>query len=132
MKTSYILFSFLMLSVLFASGGNGQTTNIYGKVIDKQTQAPLYGVNICLKDNPKGIGTITNKNGEFRLWNIPSDSVNILINCEGYANQVLEIEDFFSSHNDLTIIYLEEKNPDIQKQAGLKLPLISKRENSHP
>ena len=131
MKTPLILFSFFMVSFLISSAGNGQTKNIYGKVIDKHTQKPLYGVNICLKDNPQGIGTITNKNGEFRLWNLPSDTSTILISYDGYKNYVTDVGEFNKSQQDLTVVYLEKKSDHVNKTNILKLPLLSKKEKDH-
>lgn len=126
MKIPFILFNLLTAACLISTAGSGQTTHVWGKVVDKKTEKPLYGVNISLQDNPLSIGTITNKNGEFRLWNLPGDTAHILISFDGYQDYVLDITSKESSANDLNIVYLKEGNDGEEKQANSKLQL-SKR-----
>ena len=101
-----------MIACLSVSAGNGRTSTIWGKVIDKQTQKPIYGVNVSLKNNPEGLGTISDENGEFRLWNIPGDTAKILISSDGYQNYILDLSSAPKSqeNDDMTIIYLNEKS----------------------
>jgi hypothetical protein len=128
MKTPLILFSLLMISCLAAVPGIAQTSNVYGKVMDKQTQKPLYGVNVSLEDDQLGIGTITNENGEFRLWNLPGDTINVLIRCDGYQTYVLEISSSSNSSPDVKEIYLEAETDQDHKQTSFRL-FPGKKEN---
>jgi|GEM_PF-2827169 len=127
MKTPLILFNLFMISCLIATAGSAQTSNVYGKVMDKETHKPLYGVSVCLEDDQLGIGTITNKDGEFRLWNLPGDSLNVLIRCDGYETYVLDLSTFSSSSQDVKEIYLETETNQDQKQTSLRL-LSTKKE----
>ena len=95
--------------------------------MDKETHKPLYGVSVCLEDDQLGIGTITNKDGEFRLWNLPGDSLNVLIRCDGYETYVLDLSTFSSSSQDVKEIYLETETNQDQKQTSLRL-LSTKKE----
>jgi hypothetical protein len=121
MKTQFILFNLLMMAYLVSSAGSGQTTNVWGKVVDKKTEKPLYGVNISLQNNPLGIGTITNQDGEFRLWNLPGDTVQILISFDGYQNYILNASSDSNTGNDLTVVYLKEAKNEADKQTNPRL-----------
>ncbi len=128
MKTPLILFSLLVISCLITTAGSAQTSNVYGKVMDKQTQKPLSGVNICLEDDQLGIGTITNENGEFRLWNLPGDTINVLIRCDGYQTYVLEINSSSIPSQNVKEIYLETEKEQDQKQTSFRL-FSTKKDN---
>ncbi|MHA7112010.1 carboxypeptidase-like regulatory domain-containing protein [Sunxiuqinia elliptica] len=121
MKTPLFLLSLLMLMSLISTAGQGQTSNVYGKVVDKETQKPLYGVSVCIKDHPDGIGTITNEKGEFRLWNLPADTVNIIIRCDGYEEVIADVQSLNNqTNNDLSVVYLEV-TAGHDKQANVKM-----------
>jgi len=120
MKTPLILFGLLMISCLLSTAGNAQTSNVYGKVMDKETLKPLYGVNVCLEENQRGIGTITNEEGEFRLWNLPGDTINVLIRCDGYQTYVLKVTPLSNSSQEVKEIYLETETNKDQKQTSFR------------
>ncbi len=111
MRTFTIFFTFFLLSCLFTEAGNGQTMNIKGKVIDKNTLEPLSGVNISLENNELGIGTITNHKGEFRLWNLPHNSSKILVSLNGYETSSVEVSTLQNpTTGTITVIKLDEKS----------------------
>lgn len=111
MRTFTIFFTFFLLSCLFTEAGNGQTMNIKGKVIDKNTFEPLSGVNISLENNELGIGTITNHKGEFRLWNLPHNSSKILVSLNGYETSSVEVSTLQNpTTGTITVIKLDEKS----------------------
>jgi hypothetical protein len=118
MKAPLILFNLLMISSLIATAGKAQTSNVYGKVMDNQTHKPLYGVNVCLEENQLGIGTITNENGEFRLWNLPGDSINVIIRCDGYQPYLLKITPLLSASQEVKEIYLKTEKSKERKQTS--------------
>ena len=126
MKTPLIVFNLLLITCMISTAGSGQTTNVWGKVIDKHTQKPLYGVNISLQNDPQGIGTITNQNGEFRLWNIPSDTLSILISFNGYQDYLMDINSLDNTHNNMTVIYLNEETRLDQKDSTIQGKLYKK------
>ena len=59
------------------------TTNIFGVVIDAQTQEPLIGVNIFVEGTDKG--TTTDFDGNYELKNITPGSYNITASYLGFA-----------------------------------------------
>lgn len=120
MKTPLILINLFMISCLIATAGSAQTSNVYGKVMDKETNKPLYGVNVCLEDDQLGIGTITNENGEFRLWNLPGDTIHVLIRCDGYQTYILEISSSSSPSQEVKEIYLEAEKDQDEKQTSFR------------
>ena len=115
MKTLPIFLTIFLFTCFISTAGNGQTTNVWGKVIDESTLKPLAGVNISLENNRLGLGTITNQKGEFRLWNLPHDTSNIVISFDGYQSSMVSINSLASSVNDIRVITLSEKNPDTDK-----------------
>ena len=56
---------------------------IFGKVTDEQTNEPLTGVNVVIKNN--GQGASTDIEGEFYLIGVPPGKYDILISYIGYA-----------------------------------------------
>lgn len=118
-----------MISCLISTAGSAQTSNVHGKVMDKQTQKPLYGVNVCLENDHLGIGTITNENGEFRLWNLPGDTINVLIRCDGYQTYVLEVSASSDLSKGVREIYLEAESNQDQKQTSFWLLSTKKTTN---
>ncbi|MEL7586002.1 MAG: carboxypeptidase-like regulatory domain-containing protein [Prolixibacteraceae bacterium] len=92
MKAAFIFIFSLIIPFLISSAGKDPTKNVRGKVIDQTTETPLYGVSICVPDLDNALGTITNENGEFRLWNIPDSSQGLLVTMEGYIPEEVNIE----------------------------------------
>lgn len=66
----------------------GQTNyQISGKVVDSETNEPLYGVNILVKNTY--LGTSTNRNGEFQIEGLTDQSYDLAISMIGYRKQIL-------------------------------------------
>ncbi|MDX9883236.1 MAG: TonB-dependent receptor [Prolixibacteraceae bacterium] len=59
---------------------------IKGKVTDVVTEMPLPGATVVIQDSSPQIGTITDENGDFRLWNIKPGRYNIMVSFIGYEN----------------------------------------------
>ncbi|MCW0482551.1 carboxypeptidase-like regulatory domain-containing protein [Gaoshiqia sediminis] len=124
MKTALILFSLLIFSAFIVTAGKIPTKNVWGKVIDKETSEPLSGVNVCLPDKDSTIGTITNLNGEFRLWNIPLTSNKLQVTSHGYKAVVVDIEKAHGTDSDFILIKLQSNEKDA-KQMGLNSKKMS-------
>ncbi len=129
MKTVPIFLTFFFISCLLTNAGSGQTMNIKGKVVDKNTLEPLTGVNISLENNNLGIGTITNHKGEFRLWNLPHDSSKILISHNGYEASLVEVSILQNPEkNTIFVIKLDEKTKVSKNNSSeRRLAFIKKR-----
>lgn len=74
------IFIVLMWSAapLFAVGGK-----IAGRVLDKETQQPLPGVNVLVEG--MALGAATNINGEYVILNVPSGAYTLRASLIGYA-----------------------------------------------
>ena len=81
-----ILFFLLVFAICpFAFSQNvGQT--IRGKVVDAVTQTPLPGATVVVVDSNPQLGTITDGDGQFRLWNIQPGRYDILVSFIGYED----------------------------------------------
>lgn len=98
MKQFYLLFiTLLITTVSFAQ------VTISGKILDKDAQVPLAGVNIKLKY--KLIGTVSKPNGEFDFTTKEALPFEIEISMIGFQTQSIKIE---SSISNLVIDMVEE------------------------
>ncbi|WP_423129210.1 carboxypeptidase-like regulatory domain-containing protein [Gaoshiqia sp. Z1-71] len=113
MRIIVLFLSVLLLPFTPALAGKVVTKNISGKVIDKETLKPLSGVCILYADDSRSIGTITNIDGEFRMWNLPDLNKELVISFDGYRSLTVhldEIEDF----SEQLIIELQEDEKDMK------------------
>ncbi len=85
MNRKLILLLGIMAMFLFCiSQSKGQV--IKGRIIDSQSQAPLPGATVVILESDPQLGTITNENGEFRLWNVKPGRYNLMVSFVGYEN----------------------------------------------
>ncbi|WP_337042616.1 TonB-dependent receptor [Emticicia sp. 17c] len=84
MESIKLYFVFLLL--LITSTGFGQNTgNIYGKVVDKNTQEALIGATISVEQSTQG--TTTDLEGNFRLT-LPVGTYNLKVTFVGYQTLI--------------------------------------------
>lgn len=62
---------------------------IIGKVIDKDTKAPLIGVNVVISSENPIIGASTDDRGVFRIDNVPIGRHDILLKYVGYKDRII-------------------------------------------
>ena len=67
----------------FFSTVSAQQT-IRGKVVDKQTQAPIIGATVILENTEPLKGDDTNRDGEFRIQQVKPDRYTIRVSYLGY------------------------------------------------
>lgn len=79
-KQIFILSVFLTISFF----GNGQV--IRGKIVDAFTQKPLPGASVVIQNSNPTLGTITDGDGNFKLWNIKPGRYNLLVSFIGYED----------------------------------------------
>ncbi|PWJ40055.1 TonB-dependent receptor [Sediminitomix flava] len=88
------IFFFLLVCTSFESLGQ-QTQIIQGILIDKESEYPIIGASVILKEHDPIIGTTTDPNGRFKLENVPTGRHQILISAIGYEtitlNEILVI-----------------------------------------
>lgn len=112
-RASYLL----CLLVLFCSNLNGQVVigNIYGTVIDKQSQTTLPGVNVLVYSKNKLYGTTTDVNGLFKLENIPVGRFSVELSLIGYEKSLLQNISLTSGKDLFLNIELLEKVEEINE-----------------
>jgi len=79
-----ILLIILIISIHGQAQQYGQV--IKGKIVDAVSQTPLPGASIVISDSHPTLGTITDSEGNFKLWNIKSGRYNLLVTFIGYEN----------------------------------------------
>ncbi len=104
MLNKYLLLLFLLPVFSFSQS----TQNIRGKVIDKQSKAPVIGANVSLKTADKTLGTQTDEEGVFILPSVPVGRHQIQVSFIGYEPLMTESFLLQSSHETYLEIALTE------------------------
>lgn len=86
-KAALVVF-FLSASLLCQ--GQGGTQAISGTVIDKETQLPVPGATVYVKDTDPLIGTITDNFGRYKLTNVPLGRREVVCTSVGYSTYISE------------------------------------------
>ncbi len=91
-----LLFFFLMIMsvTLFAQrGGKRGKGNIYGKVFDKTTKAPIEYANVIIykkSDSSQVTGNITDRNGIFKITEVPFGNYYCMVQFMGYSTSTID------------------------------------------
>ncbi|HLP19350.1 MAG TPA: TonB-dependent receptor [Chitinophagales bacterium] len=106
----------ILLLFLFNSSIAQQfTTTIKGKVIDKDSHQPLFGVNVLLLNTNPPKGATTDIEGSFRLENAPVGRQSLKFSYIGYDDLVVS-ELLLISSRDLVInIEMQEKVSNLKE-----------------
>lgn len=83
-KQIFILSIILTISLFGNAQQNGQV--IRGKIVDAFTQTPLPGATVVIQNSKPTLGTITDGEGNFKLWNIKPGRYNLMVSFIGYEN----------------------------------------------
>ncbi len=102
-SVSIALMSFIHVAVAF---GNGV---LKGTVVDKETNGPLIGVNVMIKDTNYGVAT--DEEGKFIITGIASGNYQVIISMIGYEQKVESVQ---ISDNETTEIKVS-LSPDIMQ-----------------
>ncbi len=109
--------------VFFISIVNINAQNyISGRIIDEDTNEPLVGVQVFIKD--LNIGTTTNEDGFFQLNNLKNNSYKIIFTYLGYA-QVDKSVDVPSGESKNIFITMEETAINIKEIMVTGNPFLS-------
>lgn len=85
------------------------TQTIRGKVVDKESKAPLIGSSVILKtDSSIFIGSTTDIDGNFKLANIPIGRQSLMISFMGYSPVILPNIIVISGKENVLHIEMEE------------------------
>ncbi len=80
---------------------------IKGKVIDDSTRLPMENASVLCQNTTKG--TITNKEGEFRL-EVPAGGHNLVISYTGFESESVRISSSQDNSNELIIVLKKKEN----------------------
>lgn len=81
-----ILIALLIAQTVFSQP---VTQTIKGKILDNETQIPLYGATIVILDSDPLIGVITDFDGNFRIPNVAIGRYNLQISYVGYESAII-------------------------------------------
>lgn len=109
MRVIILFLSLLLFPFTPTLAGKAVTKNISGKVIDKETLKPLSGVCVLYADDSRSIGTITNIDGEFRMWNLPDTNKELVISFDGYQTLTVNLNQVEDLSEPLIIELLENE-----------------------
>ncbi len=117
-----LVFFFFLLTVnpLF---GQQFSQTIRGRVVDKQTHAPLPGANVVLLDTTQLTGVSTDLNGQFRIEQVPIGRTGIRVTYMGYNPVVMNNLNLSSGKELVLNIELEER-----VITGKVVEIVGKRE----
>lgn len=104
--TTGLLYLWLTAQVML---GQNITQTIRGKVMDENTRQPLAGANIVITSLKKQKGTVSGKEGNFRLEEIPVGRQTLRVSFIGYHPVSLDNLNLTSGKELLLTIELEEK-----------------------
>lgn len=130
----------LLLFILWSAGqvfGQELTQTIRGTVLDKQSQFPLFGVNLIVLESDPLIGASTDAEGRFRLEDVPIGRHTIQVTYLGYESVTISNLMITSAKELEVIIELEEsiaqlntvviKASDNKREAINQLATVSAR-----
>jgi TonB-linked SusC/RagA family outer membrane protein len=83
-----IIFSMLLILLIFPAQMSGQTHAVAGKVTDQTTNEPLIGVSVVVK-GAANVGTVTNFDGDFSL-NVAPDAT-LVFSYIGYLTKEVPV-----------------------------------------
>jgi len=63
--------------------------SIRGRVIDKDSQMPLFGASLIIAESDPQIGTIIDEDGEFNFGKLPVGRYNVIIYYLGYETNMI-------------------------------------------
>ncbi len=107
MRTAALCFYVLLLPCLVSA--QHFTNTIKGKVIDKDTRQPLFGVNVLVVNSNPAIGGSTDADGNFKIENVNVGRQTLKFTYVGYDDAMVS-EVLLISSKELTVnIELQEK-----------------------
>ncbi|MEO8398972.1 MAG: TonB-dependent receptor, partial [Ignavibacteriaceae bacterium] len=81
-----IIFFLFVYELIFA-----QTVSVNGKILDEQTNQPLFNANISILNKPAS-GTSSNQNGEFALSQVKFKEDTLIFSYVGYTSKIILVD----------------------------------------
>lgn len=120
-KLVYFIFTLLC----FNTYAQSNFQNIYGKVLDNETNAPLIGAVVIVLNSSPLIGVTTDLEGNYELKNIPVGRISLQINYLGYESKTVDNILLSSGKAKNLDILLKEEFNNIEE-----VVLTAKRKNT--
>lgn len=112
MKTKLTI---LLLSFCVFSGfSQNLTQTIRGRVIDKQSEIPLPGVNVITFGEPR-LGAITDENGYYKLENVPVGRTSLVFSFIGYQPVSLQNVEITSAKELVVNVAMLESTEQLEE-----------------
>ena len=89
---NFLLNSFLtaLLTLLSVVGLSAQITQVLrGTILDKQSESPLVGAAVQIKETTPMLGAVADENGNFEIKNVPTGRYTLQITFIGYNTATL-------------------------------------------
>ncbi|NMB80842.1 MAG: carboxypeptidase-like regulatory domain-containing protein [Ignavibacteria bacterium] len=83
----FLLVGLLLSQLTFAQG---KKFTLEGRVIDKQSGEPLVLVNVYLSETT--LGAATDKNGNFKISDVPQSLFSLVASAIGYEHQIVAVD----------------------------------------
>ena len=103
---------FIALCIQFSIISFGQdeifTQTIRGKVVDKDSKAPVWNAAVIVMDSTKVLNCLTDTLGDFKIVGVPVGRQDIKITCMGYADVFLQNIDVTSAKDVVLKIQMGE------------------------
>ncbi|UTW61904.1 TonB-dependent receptor [bacterium SCSIO 12741] len=106
LKNALLTAVILLLSLPAWSANLTQT--IRGTVIDEDTQQPIIGATVILKDSDPIVGVTTDINGQFSIPNVPVGRATLIFRFLGYEEKMLSNLEVTSSRQVVVNVSLIE------------------------
>ena len=110
-KILFFLFSTFLTLTSFAQFKQ----NVRGVIIDKESKVSLPGANVALFSEDKTLGTISNENGEFELFNVPIGRYRLNVTYMGYEPFELRNLELTSGKEKVVTIELTEQVVNVEE-----------------
>ncbi|MEZ4798913.1 MAG: carboxypeptidase-like regulatory domain-containing protein [Flavobacteriales bacterium] len=127
----------LLIGMLLAIQAAAQTQNtgaVRGTVVDKQSQYPLFGVQVVIVKGDSLFGGVTDENGRYRIEKVPTGRVDAVVKMVGYDPQNfkglllnsgkdlelnIQLEESVSQLGGVEIIAEDNKSESINKMSSV-------------
>ncbi|MCG8452222.1 MAG: TonB-dependent receptor, partial [Spirochaetales bacterium] len=142
-----LIFVISMFKVSFAQEGSSDvsilTQTLRGTVVDTDSDNPIFGANIVIKDSQPLMGTSTDENGKFRLEKVPVGRVTLEISSLGYEPRTvpnvvvtsgkevvlnITLQENFTTLSDVTVSSSRNKGEVLNEMATVSARTFSVEE----
>ena len=99
----------LLMIISFTAGAQQLTATVRGKVIDKDSRQPLFGVNILVLNTNPPQGAVTDADGTFKIENVTIGRHSIRFTYVGYEEAVISELSVGSGKEVQVTVEMQEK-----------------------